>query len=233
MSLPWGPGIEWVDPERSLGKPLPRWSRRGHLNTICMLFFPLVWAVLSCSVRPFPSPPRLLCPWGCSRLEYWSGLPCPPPRDLPNQGSNPASHIADGFFNICATREAQEYWYGQPIPSPGYLPDLEIGLGSPALQVDFFYQLSYQGRPNFCHFFRNFFFFLLLWPGRGENSGLGPAVAPEVHSSGSDGLCGIQASEQNWGQSPASAIFIALECVCSPVRGHANPPSFVAAWHWP
>ena len=142
-------------------------------------------------------PPRLLCPWGCSRLEYWSGLPCPPPRDLPNQGSNPASHIADGFFNICATREAQEYWYGQPIPSPGYLPDLEIGLGSPALQVDFFYQLSYQGRPNFCHFFRNFFFFLLLWPGRGENSGLGPAVAPEVHSSGSDGLCGIQASEQN------------------------------------
>ena len=143
----------------SLGKPLPRWSRRGHLNTICMLFFPLVWAVLSCSVRPFPSPPRLLCPWGCSRLEYWSGLPCPPPRDLPNQGSNPASHIADGFFNICATREAHEYWYGQPIPSPGYLPDLEIGLGSPALQVDFFYQLSYQGRPNFCHFFRNFFFF--------------------------------------------------------------------------
>ena len=104
-------------------------------------------------------PPRLLCPWGCSRLEYWSGLPCLPPRDLPNQGSNPASHIADGFFNICATREAHEYWYGQPIPSPGYLPDLEIGLVSPALQVDFFYQLSYQGRPNFCHFFSNFFFF--------------------------------------------------------------------------
>ena len=70
-------------------------------------------------------------------------------------------------------------FYLLPIPSPGYLPDLEIGLGSPALQVDFFYQLSYQGRPNFCHFFRNFFFFI-LWPGRGENSGLGPAVAPEV-----------------------------------------------------
>ena len=23
---------------------------------------------------------------GCSRQEYWSGLPCPPPRDLPNPG---------------------------------------------------------------------------------------------------------------------------------------------------
>ena len=30
---------------------------------------------------------RLLCPWGFSRQEYWSGLPCPPPRDLPNPGA--------------------------------------------------------------------------------------------------------------------------------------------------
>ena len=55
MNLPWGPGIEWVDPEMSLGKPLPRLPRRGHLNTIFMLFFPSVCAVLSYSVRPFPS----------------------------------------------------------------------------------------------------------------------------------------------------------------------------------
>ena len=26
---------------------------------------------------------------GFFRQEYWSGLPCPPPRDLPNLGSNP------------------------------------------------------------------------------------------------------------------------------------------------
>ena len=26
----------------------------------------------------------LLCPWGFSRQEYWSGLPCPPPGDLPD-----------------------------------------------------------------------------------------------------------------------------------------------------
>ena len=31
-------------------------------------------------------PTRLLCPQQFSRQEYWSGLPCPPPGDLPNPG---------------------------------------------------------------------------------------------------------------------------------------------------
>ena len=32
---------------------------------------------------------QLLHPWGPSRQEHWSGLPCPPPGDLSTQGSNP------------------------------------------------------------------------------------------------------------------------------------------------
>ena len=36
-------------------------------------------------------PARLLCPWGFSRQEYWSGLPCRPPGDLPNAGIDPRS----------------------------------------------------------------------------------------------------------------------------------------------
>ena len=40
----------------------------------------------------------LLC-MGFSRQEYWSGLPFPPPGDLPNPGIEPAfSALADGFF---------------------------------------------------------------------------------------------------------------------------------------
>ena len=36
---------------------------------------------------------------GFSRQEYWSGLSCPPPRDLPNPGIELMSHaLADGFF---------------------------------------------------------------------------------------------------------------------------------------
>ena len=38
-------------------------------------------------------PTRLLCPWGLSREEYWSGLPCPPPGDPPDPGIDPPSLI--------------------------------------------------------------------------------------------------------------------------------------------
>ena len=52
-------------------------------------------AGLSCSVVSdclWPhglQPARCFCPWGFSRQEYWSGLPCPPPEDLPNPGLDP------------------------------------------------------------------------------------------------------------------------------------------------
>ena len=36
---------------------------------------------------------RLPCPWGFSRQEYCSGLPCPPPGDLPNPGMEPRSPV--------------------------------------------------------------------------------------------------------------------------------------------
>ena len=37
------------------------------------------------------SPPGSSVPWGFSRQEYWSRLPCPPPGDLPNPGTEPRS----------------------------------------------------------------------------------------------------------------------------------------------
>ena len=36
-------------------------------------------------------PSKLLCPWGFSRQEYWSGLPCPPPGNLPDPWIKPRS----------------------------------------------------------------------------------------------------------------------------------------------
>ena len=67
---------------------------------------------MSNSVQPYGlQPARLLCPWGFSRQEFWSGLPCPPPGDLPEQGIEHASLIspalAGGFFTISTTWEAQ------------------------------------------------------------------------------------------------------------------------------
>ena len=50
----------------------------------------LCCAVLSCSAHGL-QPARLLCPWGFSRQEYWSGYPFPSPGDLPNPGIKPRS----------------------------------------------------------------------------------------------------------------------------------------------
>ena len=53
--------------------------------------------------------PRLLSV-GFSRQAYWSGLPCPPPGDLPDPGIKPAPlmspALAGGFFTTSATWEA-------------------------------------------------------------------------------------------------------------------------------
>ena len=46
---------------------------------------------------------------GFFRQQYWSGLPCPPPGDLPNPGIKPASlmspAVAGGFFTNSTTWE--------------------------------------------------------------------------------------------------------------------------------
>ena len=57
----------------------------------------IAFSVLSCSVvsnslLPMDySPPGSSVHGGFSRQEYWSGLPCPPPGDLPNPGIRPGS----------------------------------------------------------------------------------------------------------------------------------------------
>ena len=38
-----------------------------------------------------------------SRLEYWSGLPCPPPRDLPGPGIKPTSLMSPALAAASAT----------------------------------------------------------------------------------------------------------------------------------
>ena len=49
---------------------------------------------------------------GFSRQEYWSGLPCPSPGDLPDTGIKPtslmSSALADGFFTTSATWNSQQ-----------------------------------------------------------------------------------------------------------------------------
>ena len=50
-------------------------------------------------------PTRLLCPWGFSRQEYWSGWPCPPPGDLPNPGTEPRPPVSPELAGRFLTTE--------------------------------------------------------------------------------------------------------------------------------
>ena len=67
-------------------------SLHGDIQVIC--YAVLSHSVVSNSLRLHRlQPARLLCPWGFSRQECWSGLPCPPPGDLPNLGIEPRSPV--------------------------------------------------------------------------------------------------------------------------------------------
>ena len=109
---------------------------------------PRLTKVLLCLTCGFPSSPVLACSWrvhvlshfsrvqlfetlwtvahqaplsmGFSRQEYWSGLPHPPPGDLPDSGIEPVSPaLAGSYFTSSATwgahtvgrqREKTELW---------------------------------------------------------------------------------------------------------------------------
>ena len=61
--------------------------RGSYISCLILSLCVLSCSVLPNSLRPHGlQPARLPCPWGFSRQEYWSGLPCPPPGNLPNTG---------------------------------------------------------------------------------------------------------------------------------------------------
>ena len=59
---------------------------------------------------PVDCSPQAPLSMGSSSQEYWSGLPFPPPGDLPDPGIKPVSPtslaLAAGFFTTSATWEA-------------------------------------------------------------------------------------------------------------------------------
>ena len=82
--------------------------------------YPRKYSVYVCMLSCFSCVRLCATPWtvahqaplsmGFSWQEYWSGLPCPPPGDLPDPGIKPVSVMspafAGGFFTTSATWEA-------------------------------------------------------------------------------------------------------------------------------
>ena len=97
-------------------RPTP--STPPLLSSHCLLF-----SVHACVLSSFSHVQLFESPWtlahqaplsmGCSRQEYWSGLPCPPPGQLPNPTIKPSSltlpALAGGFFTTSTTWEASPF----------------------------------------------------------------------------------------------------------------------------
>ena len=105
----WGKAFSW-----GRGDCMPWWGRA----CACML------SCFSC-VRLFVTPwtVALQAPlsMGFPRQQYWSGLPLPPPRDLPDPGIEPVSlespALTGGFFTTSISWETQ--WAGNITLFPG------------------------------------------------------------------------------------------------------------------
>ena len=93
-------------------------------------------------------PARLLCPWGFSRQEYWSGLPCPPLGNLPNAGIWPRSPAlwADSLLSE-PPEKPKNTGVGSLSLLQGNFPTQESNWGLLHCR-QILYQLSYPGSPE-------------------------------------------------------------------------------------
>ena len=90
-------------------KPEPGFAAKLRIRHACVRAQPLqsrrLFATLWAVARQAP------LSRGFSRQQHWSGLPCPPPEDLPDPGIEPSSFmtpaLAGGFFTTSATWEAK------------------------------------------------------------------------------------------------------------------------------
>ena len=77
------------------------------------------------------------CPWRFSRQEYWSGLSCPPPGDLPNPRIEPRSlTLQVDSLTSKPPAKPKNTGVGSLSLLQGIFLTQESNLGSPALQVD-------------------------------------------------------------------------------------------------
>ena len=94
------------------------------INTSAFVY-PFTWLCMHVVLHCFSHVWLFVTPIDCSplaplsvefaRQEYWSGLPCPSPGDLPDLGTEPNSlmspALAGGFFTTSATRKPVDHIY--------------------------------------------------------------------------------------------------------------------------
>ena len=74
----------------------------SKLAPLCSVLALLSGSVMSDSLRPHGLyPHQAPLSMGFSRQEYWTGLPCPPPGDLPNPRIKPRSPVLQILYQLC------------------------------------------------------------------------------------------------------------------------------------
>ena len=116
-----------------------------HLGP-CQELWLLRASIVSDCVRPQDWSPPGSSVMRLSRQEHWSGLPFPPPGDLPNPGVTPASltspALAGGFFTTSAAWEAPVS--SNPLPVGTDLHS-DANLAGKLYLVDSYYDLGFPG----------------------------------------------------------------------------------------
>ena len=125
---------------------------------------------------------------GFSRQEYWSGLPCPPPGDLPNPGTEPTSlmspALAGGFFTTSSTWEAHfMVWLGLNLKNK-LSPRCDPGN---VLTIDLTVYLQQIQEPAPCDLSRS-----ILIKGKSDNLQFWPGRQDPVHALWLAQLCPTQ-----------------------------------------
>ena len=91
-----------------------RWSSKWHAYVLSHFSHIQLFSTLWTHEAPLSM--------GFSRQEYWSGLPCPPPRDLLDPGIEPAPlmspELAGGFLNTSPPGKPRK-WQPAPVISLG------------------------------------------------------------------------------------------------------------------
>ena len=93
------------------------WWRQGWdpptrcLSGCCAKSLSRVWL----SATPWTGALQAPLSMGFSKQEYWSGLPCSPPGDLPNPGIKPRSLHGRRIFTVWATKPRRLKWVAYPF----------------------------------------------------------------------------------------------------------------------
>ena len=128
-------------------------SHKGSPNINIIIYNTSIYTyVFACVFSCFSHVQLCVTPWtvdclsplsmGFSQQEYWNGLSCPPPEDLPNPEIKPRSPTLqpDSLASEPPGKPKNTGVGPIPssgfIPSPGFIPNQGIELGSPALRAD-------------------------------------------------------------------------------------------------